>query len=303
MALNSLQKVRSYSIVLQFVKCAFLNVAAQSIMQMEWGGVEATLATEDGRKLTMICLKEDLPLHMAVERDAPESTILSLLRAYPEAAARRGRLGSTPLHLAAQQKLSPSIVVALIRACPEVLDQHNDSGRLACDYAQRNELCREALLRPTACWIEDIDKEEYYEKIQKRKEQLRQKVQLLRDGLSSSRQRRETLNQYIQQLELKLRTQREVVSELDGLEKQLSGMYSSSQESIDKMRGRIKVLSDEVAKEPDDEETMMRSLMKRTYMEGVQRQYEKLLARTDQIRKEVHNVRALAPGHRVSVPN
>ena len=268
---------------------------------MEWSGVEAALATEDGRKMAMSCFKEDLPLHMAVERDAPESTMLSLLGAYPEAAARVGRLGSTPLHLAAQQKLSPSIIVALIRACPEVLDQYDDSGRLACDYAQRHELCREALLRPTACWIEDIEKEEYYEKVQKRKEQLKQKLQMLRDGLSSSRQRRETLNEYIQQLELRLQKQREVLAELDGLDKQMLDVYSSSQESIARMRERIKVLSDEVAKEPDDEETMMRSLMKRTYMEGVQRQYEKLLARTDQIRKEVHNVRALAPGQSVSV--
>lgn len=263
-------------------------------MQMEWGVVEATLATEEGNKMATSCLKEDLPLHMAVERRAPESTILSLLRAYPEAAARVGRLGGTPLHLAAQQKLSPSIVVALIRACPEVLDQHDDNGRLACDYAQRNELCREALLRPTACWIEDIDKEEYYEKIQSRKVQLQQKIQILRDGLSSSTKRRESLNQYIQQLELRLRTQREVFAEVDGLEKQMLDLHSSSQESIATMRERIKVLSDEVAKEPNDEETMMRSLMKRTYMEGVQRQYEKLLARTDQIRKDLQNVHAIA---------
>ena len=274
----------------------FLTLSTKSIMQMAWGDVEATLATEAGRKLAMTGFKEDLPLHMAVERSAPESTILSLLQAYPDAAAQVGRLGGTPLHLAAQKKLAPSIVVALIRACPEMLDRRDDNGRLACDYAQRNALCREALLRPTACWIEDIDKEEYYGKVQNRKEQLKQKIQNLGDGLGSSRKRREVLNQYIQQLEARLQTQRNVLAELVGLEKQLSDMYNSSQESIVEMRERIKVLSDEVAKEPDDEETMMRSLMKRTYMEGVQRQYEKLLTRTEKIRKDVHKVRALTLG-------
>ncbi|KAI2504621.1 hypothetical protein MHU86_9833 [Fragilaria crotonensis] len=273
-----------------------MNTLLKSIMQMAWDDAEAILATEAGNKMAMTSFKEDLPLHMAVERNAPESTILSILQAYPDAAAQVGRLGGTPLHMAAQKKLSPSIVVALIRACPEMLDRQDDNGRLACDYAHRNALCREALLRPTACWIEDIDKEEYYGKIQNRKEQLQQKIQKLGDGLGSSRKRREVLNQYIQQLEERLQTQRKALAELVGLEKQLSDMYISSQESIIEMRARIKVLSDEVAKEPDDEETMMRSLMKRTYMEGVQRQYEKLLTRTEKMRKDLYKVRALAQG-------
>jgi hypothetical protein len=260
---------------------------------MEWDDVEATLATESGRKMAMDHFKEDLPLHMAVERKAPDKTIMALLNVYPDAAAQVGRLGGTPLHLAAQQKLSPSVIVAFIRACPEALDQKDENGRLASDFLQRNDLSREALCRPTACWIEDIEKEEYNEKIQARKAQLKLKIQKLNAGLANSRQRRDDLNKYVDQFQPRLQTQRKVLATLVGLEKQMSELYDSSQEHIGKVRERIKALSDDVANEPDDEETMMRSLMKRTYMEGVQRQYEKLLIRTDQIRKDLHCVRVL----------
>jgi hypothetical protein len=258
---------------------------------MEWGDVEATLTTDTGRKMAMDYFKEDLPLHMAVERMAPDSTILSLLNVFPDAAARAGRLGGTPLHLAAQQNLSPSIIVAFIRACPEVLDQEDDNGRLACDYVQRNELSREALCRPTACWIEDVEKEEYNGKIQYRKAQLRQKIQKLSDALNSSKQRRGVLSKYVQQLEPRLQTQRNVLGKLVGVEKQMSDLYDSNQGHFGKVRERIKLLSDEVAWEPNDEETMMKALKKRTYMQGVQRQYEKLIARTDQINKELPSLR------------
>ena len=267
---------------------------------MEWDDVEATLATESGRKMAMDQFKEDLPLHMAVERKAPDKTIMALLNVYPDAAAQVGRLGGTPLHLAAQQKLSPSVIVAFIRACPEALDQQDENGRLASDFMQRNDLSREALSRPTACWIEDIEKEEYYEKIQTRKSQLKLKIQKLNAGLINSRQRLDALNKYVDQLQPRLQKQRKVLAKLVGLEKQMSELYGSSQEHIGQVRERIKVLSDEVANEPDDDETMMRSLMKRTYMEGVQRQYEKLIARTDQIRKDLHSVRALVEQRRCS---
>lgn len=270
---------------------------------MEWDDVEATLATESGRKMTMDHFKEDLPLHMAVERKAPDNTIMALLNVYPEAAAQVGRLGGTPLHLAAQQKLSPSVIVGLIRACPEALDQKDENGRLASDFVQRNDLSREALCRPTACWIEDIEKEEYNEKIQIRKAQLQLKIQKLNAGLINSRHRRDALNKYVDQLQPRLQIQRKVLAKLAGLEKQMSELYGSSQEHIGKVRERIKALSGEVASEPDDEETMMRSLMKRTYMEGVQRQYEKLLIRTDQIRKDLHSVRALVERQRCSNNN
>ena len=104
--------------------------------------------------------------------------------------------------------------MALIRVCPEVLDQQDSKGRLACDYARGNDLCREALLRPTACWIEDVEKEEYYEKVNKRKAQLAQNIQLLSDGVISSRKSQESLKMYINKLEPRLETQRTVLAEL-----------------------------------------------------------------------------------------
>lgn len=275
-----------------------LNVLHEKIIQMEWKVVEATLATDRGKQMAMDFFKEDLPLHMAVERKAPDSTIIALLKIYPDAAGQAGRLGGTPLHLAAQQKLSPAVLVALIRACPEVLDQEDDNGRLACDYTQRSDLSREALLRPTACWIEDVEKEEYTQKIQRRKAQLRLKMQKLDSALDNSQKRREALSAYVQKLEPRVQSQRDVLGRLGGLEKQMRDMRNSNQGNIEKARERIKFLSDEVSKESDDEETMMRSLMRRTYMQGVQRQYEKLTARTDQIRKDINGLRTVAADRR-----
>ena len=80
-------------------------------------------------------------------------------------------------------------------------------------------------------------------------------------------------------------------------------MYDASRESIDKMRERIRVLSDEAAKEPDEEDIMLRSNHKRTYMERVQRQYEKLLLRTEQVRNDLQMIRVLAERERRSEPN
>jgi archaellum component FlaC len=265
---------------------------------MEWDDAEATLATEAGRKMANDYFKEDLPLHMAVERKAPDSTILALLDANPNAASLTGRLGGTPLHLAAQQKLSPAVLVALIRAYPEALDQEDDARNHPRDYAQKNEMSREALCRPTACWIEDVEKEDYDDKVDRKRSQLRQKMESLKGALDNSRRRREALSEYIQELEPRLQTQRDVLGRLKGMEKQMKQLYDTYQAKVEKVRERIKMLSDEVSFEPDDDETMMRSLMKRTYMQGVQRQYEKLIARTDHMRKDIHTLRVLAEQRR-----
>lgn len=275
-----------------------MDVLHNSIIQMEWKEVDATIATDSGKKMAKVYFKEDLPLHMAVERKAPDSTILAILNLYPEAAAQVGRLGGTPLHLAAQQKLSPSVLVALIRACPEVLDQEDENCRFVSDYTQKNDLSREALSRPTACWIEDVEKEEYNQKIQRRKAQLQQKIHKLNTALDNSKKRREALNSHIDKLEPRLQGQRDVLSRLGDLEKQMRDLYDSNHGDIEKARERIKSLSDEVSIEPDDEETMMRSLMRRTYMQGVQRQYERLTVRSEQARKDINGLRTQVIAHR-----
>lgn len=270
-----------------------LDTLHQHILQMEWSEVEATLSTDVGKDMARDYFKEDLPLHMAVERKAPDSTVLALLEAFPDAAVEAGRLGGTPLHLAAQQKLSHSVLVALIRACPEVLDQEDDNRRLPNDYLQRTEPCREALARPSACWIEDMEKEEYMEKIELKTTQLRQKITLLRGALESSAGHRETLQSYLQQLEPRLENERNALETFSKLDNHMKDFHDSNHSQIEKLRAKIKVLSDDLSIEPGDDETIRRSHMRRTYMERVQRNFEKMMTRTDQIRREIQKLSIL----------
>ena len=259
---------------------------------MEWTEVEARLQTATGKAMAKEVFKEDLPLHMACERKAPETTILGLLDAFPDGAAVPGRYGGHPLHLAAQQKLSPKILVALIRAYPEALDQEDDSSNLPRDYSQRNDLNKEALCRPTACWIEDLEKEDFMNRIDRKKAQVRQKINLLRTALDTSEEKREDLKQRLKQLGPRMQAQRDVVRRLGELEKQLDGIKLKNDQYIVTVNDRIKTLSEEASTETDEEEARMKSLMRRTYMQSVQRQYEKLINRTDQIRKDLQVVRS-----------
>ena len=240
----------------------------QSIIQMEWDDAEATLATDAGRDMAKDYFKEDLPLHMACERKAPDSTILALLESHREAAAVPGRYGGYPLHLAAQQKLSPNVLVHLIRAYPEALDLQDDAKNFPRDYEQRNDLSREALSRPAPCWVEDVEKEEYLERVAKKRMQLRQKIVQLKTSLGVSKQRRDRMFLAIQELEPRLAAQRDEFGRLNDLEKQMMEIYESNKSKIESVQQRIKTLSDELSKVPEEEELMMRSLMRRTYMQG-----------------------------------
>ena len=240
----------------------------KSIIQMEWEDAEATLATEEGREMAKDYFKEDLPLHMACERKAPDSTTLALLESNREAASVPGRYGGYPLHLAAQQKLSPNVLVHLIRAYPEALDQHDDAMNLPRDYAQRNDLSREALSRPTACWVEDVEKEEYLERVAKRRTQLRQKITRLQSSLDSSKQRRDKMRLVIHELEPRVKAQREVLGQVTAHEVKMMELYKSNKAHIDKVLERLQSFADDLSTAPEDEELMMRSLVRKTYMQG-----------------------------------
>jgi hypothetical protein len=282
----------------------------QLIIQMDWNAVHAALESESGQSMAMQLVNQDFALHLAIECKAPESIVISLLHAYPEAAMHFGRLGATPLHLAAQQKdTHPSILVALIRACPEVLEQNDSEGKLPSDFPnQRHDMSREALCRPTACWIEDIEKEEYNYKMQKRKQQLKDKMLKLQEGLRSSHERRNALHQYIQkQLEPSVRNQRNIISNLSTLEAKLMERVKANEQIQTKLEERIQILTNEVvmlmgityldqkstvngsvtSRNDNEEMRMMKSRTKKKYLEGVQQSYETLLLSMDEIRKEL----------------
>lgn len=265
----------------------------QKISQMEWAATEALLATPEGKEMAKIPLNEDLPLHMACEKKAPDSTILRLLEIYSEASSYPGRSGGYPVHLAAQNQLPPTTIVPIIRAFPEALDQEDDSNNLPRDYKQGNNLSREALSRPTACWIEDVEKEEYMARVNKKCVQLRKKLATLQCALDISVKRRSRLAANIEMVEPKMQAQRAVLERLTVLEQKLDEVHKSNQEKVQGFNLRIKELSEDLDVVVSHEEDLKaKAILKRTYMQGVQRQYEKLVGRTDQVRKEIQHLKA-----------
>lgn len=260
----------------------------KSIVHLDWESAEATLATDSGREMAKDKFKEDLPLHMACERRAPESTILTLLSLFRDAAAVRGRYGSLPLHIAAQRSLSPAVIVALIRAYPRALDKRNKNQYYPRSYPQKNGLIREALSRPSACWTEDVEKEEYLERVARKRTQLRQKLVKLQCDLAISKERRERTEKAIKALEPRLKNQDSALARRRALVEKVEGMEKGRRARMDQAQGRMELLSTDLYKPKSEEEVMMRSLMKRSYMQAVQKEFEAMLSDLESVRKEIH---------------
>ena len=70
-----------------------------------------------------------LPLHLAVKCAAPADVVALLLRACPDAAARRNADGQLPLHVAEECGASASVVGALLDAHPAAAAQRNSFGK------------------------------------------------------------------------------------------------------------------------------------------------------------------------------
>ena len=66
--------------------------------------------------------EDDLPLHIAIYKRAPDTLIIHLIEAYPSAARVKGREGYLPLHWACQMGSTLAIVEALIIEYPNALD-------------------------------------------------------------------------------------------------------------------------------------------------------------------------------------
>uniref|UniRef100_A0A7S1ZKU2 Uncharacterized protein n=2 Tax=Ditylum brightwellii TaxID=49249 RepID=A0A7S1ZKU2_9STRA len=263
----------------------------KSIIHRHWEEAAAYLATQSGKEMTKDVFKEDLPLHMACDRRAPESIILALLEANRQAASFRGKNGFFPLHIAAQRNLPPSTIVSLIRAYPEALDKVNRENNQPRDYPQRNQISKEALLRPTACWIEDVEKEDYLGRVARRRTQLRQKMVKLQCAITISKERRERTQKQFNDLEKRLHTEVEIAKKDVEKDKKLDEIEKTFRARMESINERVGVLEKELKTPYTEEEVMMKSLMKRSYMQAVQRQYEKLMKRSDEVRQDLAVIR------------
>lgn len=96
--------------------------------------------------------REDLPLHMACERRAPDAVILAMLKLNPDATKWKGRGDNMALHVATHRNLSEEVIEALIRAYPEALDEVNQAKVTPRNIGHSDLQTYQALRRPTACW-------------------------------------------------------------------------------------------------------------------------------------------------------
>jgi len=129
------------------------------IEEKKWPTALLFLQDPEAIPSTRQAYKDNLPLHMACDRKAPDELILALLRANEEAASWQGRNKNLPLHIAAQQKLSVDVIDALIRINPEALDCRNASNYTPRDYGVTDSQVFQTLNRPTCCWVELIEEE------------------------------------------------------------------------------------------------------------------------------------------------
>jgi|NOAtaT_6_FD_contig_21_7878530_length_1078_multi_9_in_0_out_0_1 hypothetical protein len=129
------------------------------IEEKKWPTALLLLQDPDTIPSTKLPYKENLPLHMACDRKAPDEFILALLRANEDAAKWPGQNGNLPLHVAAQRDLGFDTVDALIRAYPQALEYRNANNCTPRDYGETDSQVFQALSRPTCCWVELIEEE------------------------------------------------------------------------------------------------------------------------------------------------
>ena len=249
------------------------------------------MATKRGIQMTKETFKEDLPLHMAVERRAPDQLIISILQANRKAALLRGKMGNLPLHTAAQNCLSPSVIIQLIKAHPEGLEVLNDNQCTPRDFHQRNDLSLEALMRPTACWIEDVVKEEYSKKANDRTFELKDKIQKLREQLALSKKKTAVATHLLGQIRPRL-AQQEIDMKADKeREEKVNKLKKVLEQRLNGIKERIAIMEENMKKEKSSEETMISTVLKRSYMEEAQKKYEKVALTHELIKSDLEQLK------------
>ncbi|GMH91804.1 hypothetical protein TrVE_jg2879 [Triparma verrucosa] len=90
--------------------------------------IEASYQDENG----------DLPLHCALEHQAPLNLIEALLQAHPGGAWHKNKAGKLPLHVCAQHWVKVKVLRAVKDAYPAAVNATDNYGELPLVFAQRN---------------------------------------------------------------------------------------------------------------------------------------------------------------------
>jgi len=132
-----------------------------------------------------------LPLHIAIQLNAPDNIILDMIRIYPAAVTRKDRNGDLPLHTCVKYGSSEAVVTALLLEYPDAFQQRTVcrvEGRVLTvrDLAQHNpkvsRSVREIFDKPSSYWMvlarhERVMREKTFKTTSRKMQQLLQQSQ------------------------------------------------------------------------------------------------------------------------------
>jgi len=183
----------------------------QHLVERNWVALEVDLCLSASQQM----IKErfgksrSLPLHLAIQYQAPEKLLLNMLSIYPQAAHIKNNHGDLPLHVCCKFGASDTVVEALLLEFPEAITiktmcKIGSVGFVtARDLAQRNpSLSRQvkALLeKPVSHWINLAS----HEKVMREKS-FEGTLSGLREELERSKQNEAMLLNRLDQLERRL---------------------------------------------------------------------------------------------------
>lgn len=188
--------------------------------------------------------RDDLPLHMACERRAPDGVILEILKCNEDAAKWKGRGGSLPLHIATQRNLSGDVVETLIRVYPGALDIRNSANYTPRDYGHQEPFAFQSLHRPTSCWHQLMTDEAKEEEQDRKLLDLHEQVDTALTQLQRSNDNFDDMTTRLEHVEKKLREFEDLKAE--DLEAAVTNLERSIRDTMDKIENRLSTVEDDV---------------------------------------------------------
>uniref|UniRef100_A0A7S4SVK9 Uncharacterized protein n=2 Tax=Ditylum brightwellii TaxID=49249 RepID=A0A7S4SVK9_9STRA len=188
--------------------------------------------------------RDDLPLHMACDRRAPDDVIVELLKHNPSAVKHVGRGGNLPLHIATQRNLSYDVVETIIRAYPAALDCRNSSNYTPRDFGHDDQYAFQGLSRPTACWHQLMTDE-------KREEAQDTKLHTLHESIDAALTALQKSNDNFDDMTSRLDHVEKTLQDLENLRAQdlegtITKLETSISDSMQKIENRLSTVEDDV---------------------------------------------------------
>ena len=219
------------------------------LMERNWVGLEVDLCLTASQAALKEFCHGGLPLHVAIQLNAPDNIILDMIRIYPAAVTRKDRNGDLALHTCAKHGSSEAVVTALLLEYPDAMQQRTVcrvEGRVltARDLVQHNpkvsRSVKEIFDKPMSYWVslaahERVMREKTFESTLRKMQQL----------LKQSQQNEERLMKRLDSLERRLDiVEKKSRSTFVRLEKKVAQRIEQQQERLLNVQDDLVALTD-----------------------------------------------------------